>query len=447
MRPSIALVPLSWVLASLCIVSLLAAGKPEPPPWLNEGVLVGVDVQPHYTFGQSVAIGGGDTVAVGAPDMVVEDVITGGAYIFAKENGAWVEQFKFEPDDGNENDEIGWSVAADGDLALVGTRRGLVGSQTGQGAVYAFARSGGVWQQTQKLTASDGDEQDWFGTAIALDGNTVLVGAPRKDIDKQEQGAVYVFARAGNSWVEEAKLFDPNGDFSDAFGLQVALDGDRALIGAEAANINGNTNQGAAYVFDRVGTTWTLTQRLLASEPVTHLDQFGSSVAVDGDRILVGAERAPIGGLNRHGAAFFFERQPNGTWKETQRVLASNAQAEGNFGRAAALEGDLALIGGNSMGAAEQGTVYVFRRVAGVWVEEQQILAPEDPSAFDGFGQYIALDGERAVIAHRGYFATGGVWVLRDGHVFADGFESGDTAGWSETVGASGASVPGRQRP
>ena len=405
-------------------------GGLEATPWINEGMLQGADAESGWAFGKSVAIGG-DTAAVGAYNMVVDDVRTGGAYIFGRQGDSWVEEHKIEPEDGHEDDELGWSVAAEGDVALAGTRGALIGNQVNQGAVYAFVRIDGVWQQTQKLLASDGDEQDDFGVAMVLDGDTLVVGAQRKDVAGQEQGSAYVFVLEGGLWIEQAKLFDPDGQVSDGFGRTVALDGDTALIGAPVANVNGETNLGAAYVFERVGTTWTLQQRLLASDSAFN-DQFGSSVALDGNIALIGATEKSINGMEFHGAAYFFERQ-NGIWTEAQRVLPSNGQEDGEFGASAALVGDLALIGGYEQ-PQQVGIAYEFRYDGSTWLETQQIIAPLGPGTFDGFAQAVAIDGGRAIFSQIGFDARGAAWVLRRPPLFEDGFESGDTSVWSAVV-------------
>jgi hypothetical protein len=414
----------------LCCAGLVT-GQLGPPPWTSEGYVEGSDAEPGWSFGQSVAIHR-ETAVVGADDALVRGVRSGAAYLFARRGNAWLEEAKLEVEGANEDDEIGWAVAVREGQAFVGTRAGDVGNQQAQGAVYVFSRSeGGLWELTQTLLASDGDEQDWFGVAIALDGDTLVVGAMMKDIAGQQQGAAYVFTLEDGEWVEQAKLFDPNGEVSDNFGGELALEGDRALIGAPAANVDGEVNRGAAYVFERVGSTWSLEQRLLASDG-TFIDQFGSGVALHGDTALIGARHKPIDGMDRHGAAYFFERQGS-SWVEVQRVLPSNGQAEGEFGESVALDGELALVGGE-IDAVERGVVYEFRSDGGSWQETQQILPPAGSGFLDRFGRAMALDGQRAIFGHRGFGARGAAWIFRKPPLFADGFESGDTSSWSRTV-------------
>jgi hypothetical protein len=191
--------------------------------------------------------------------------------------------------DGAVQDYFGWSVALDGDTALIGTLYGPGSANADQGAAYVFVRNGTTWTQQKKLTANDGLAFAQFGTAVALDGDTALVGAP----DHQRlpsfltTGAAYVFVRNGTTWTQQAGLLANDGDGGDQFGAAVALDGDTALVGApnNAVTVGG---QGAAYIFTRNGTSWTQRQRLLASD-IAPDDHFGNAVALSGDKALIGA--------------------------------------------------------------------------------------------------------------------------------------------------------------
>ncbi|MCZ7683466.1 MAG: FG-GAP repeat protein [Sandaracinaceae bacterium] len=200
------------------------------------------------------------------------------------------EQAKLEASDGAANDQLGWSVALDGDTALVAAVHDDTSGGTDAGSAYVFVRSGTAWTQQAKLEASDGAASDYFGISVALDGDTALVGARADDTSGgTNAGSAYVFVRSGTTWTAQTKLEASDGAAGDAFGYSVALDGDSALVGAPYDDTSRGTNAGSAYLFVRSGTTWTRQARLEAGDGAAE-DRFGISVALDGDTALAGAE-------------------------------------------------------------------------------------------------------------------------------------------------------------
>src|SRR5204863_1291779 len=157
----------------------------------------------------------------------------------------WPEQ-KVSSDDGATDDQFGWSVVFAGDTAFVGAPNASVGANNAQGAVYVFTNSNGTWVQTQKLTADDGAEGDAFGISIALSGSTALIGAFNNN---NLQGAAYVFTESGGTWSQAQKLTADDGTQFNQFGWSVALQGDTAMIGSIGATVGQNSSQGAVYVF------------------------------------------------------------------------------------------------------------------------------------------------------------------------------------------------------
>src|SRR5690606_10211951 len=149
---------------------------------------------------------------------------------------------------------FGHSVALDGNTVLVGAQYADVGGNSSQGAAYVFTWNGANWIPQAKLTAGDGADGDRFGSALALDGETALVGAHEADVGGVFfHGAAYVVTRSGATWTEQEKLTAADGAAGDQFGSSVALDGETALVGAYSAEVDGNNSQGAAYVFTRSG--------------------------------------------------------------------------------------------------------------------------------------------------------------------------------------------------
>jgi hypothetical protein len=410
----------------------------EPPPWEVEDRLFAHDQVQFWGFGGDVALDG-DTALVGAGGAdVAGETDRGATYVFVRQGEEWVEQAQLLAFDGAEADRFGSSVSLSGDTAVVGAPFATVDGETFQGAAYVFQFLGGGWLPREKLVASDGEEQDRLGWSVAIDGDTIVAGAVFVDVNgNQSQGAAYVFTRQDGLWTEAGKLFDPEGQPGDLFGGATALQGDTALIGADSANIEGDPNRGAAYVYRRIGSAWVLEQELLASDG-GNPDQFGFSVALEGDVALIGAWQKPIEGSVAQGAAYVFRRSGT-SWSEEQRLTASDGHDFSFFGWSAALDDHLALIGGRHDFPEEnqQGVVYEYRYREGAWEEIQRFAAPIG-HGIDGFGQSIALTGERVLISNPSNFLVqppgGTAWIFRRPVLFEDGFESGDVSAWTQVV-------------
>jgi len=280
--------------------------------------------------------------------------------------------------DGSAGDFLGWSVALSGDTALVGSPGDQVGAVPWRGCAYVFVRSGSTWTLQQRLTAADaGTLDDELGWSVALSGDTALVGGPYVGAD--DRGAVYVFVRSAGTWSQEGPaLVATDGAANDYFGCSVALSGDMALIGAHGADVGSQTNQGAAYVFVRSGSTWAFEKQLIAGDVD---DAFGYSVALAGDTAVVGA---PTGGADVEGAARVFVRSGS-DWALQQQLTLADAAAGDYFGYSVALSGDTALVGAphDDVGAdADQGSAAVFVRSGSNWSLDGRLTA----AAGDGAG-------------------------------------------------------------
>jgi hypothetical protein len=197
-------------------------------------------------FGASVAISG-DTVAVGAPSPYYPPYPEqGAAYVFVRNGTTWTQQQKLMASDAAVDDLFGFSVAISGNTVAVGAHQANIGGNMRQGAAYVFTRSGTTWTQQQKLTASDGNVYNSFGHSIGISVNTVVVGAPHANIGANTyQGAAYVFARSGTTWTQQQKLTASDGGFNHWFGASAAISVDRVVVGA----IGEYYFSGAAYVF------------------------------------------------------------------------------------------------------------------------------------------------------------------------------------------------------
>jgi hypothetical protein len=370
-----------------------------PTPWPLTGSNVANDGAAAARFGASVALDG-ETALVGATQADVGgNIRQGAAYVFTRNGPIWVMQQKLVAADGAASAAFGVSVALDGETALVGAYLASVGGNFRQGAAYVFARSGASWSQQQKLAAADGAVTDQFGISVALDGETALVGAYRANVGgNSSQGAAYVFTRSGASWSQQQKLVAADGAASDEFGYAVALEGETALIGTYGANVGGNSNQGAAYIFTRSGASWSQQQKLVAADGAGS-DFFGISVALDGETALVGAPGVNI----FQGAAYVFTRS-SASWSQQQKLTAADGVVSDEFGISVALDGETALVGANLayVGVnSSQGAAYVFRRSGANWTQEQKLI-DMDGAAGDSFSVSVALDGERALVGAPG---------------------------------------------
>lgn len=240
--------------------------------------------------------------------------------------------------------------------------------------------------EEHKLLASDGAAGHRFGRSVSLRGADFLVGAPGHGFLGANAGAAYVFSQSGSSFSETAQLFAPDGAAGDEFGRAVALGDDIAVVGAYLADA-GATNSGAVYVFTRSGGVWTPEAKLVPDVPVAE-GRFGHSVAIDGDRVLVGAPGAAAAYLFRRGGG-------SGTkamllWAQEWVMTSSFVPPSSLFGTAVALDSDVAAVGAQQHDGA--GSVFVFRESGGAWAEEQEIVGSVR-NAGDGFGASLALGG------------------------------------------------------
>ncbi len=280
-----------------------------------------------------------------------------------------------------------------------------------------------VFQQAY-LKASNTEADDQFGYAVAVSGNTLVVGAPGEDSDAdvvdgdQENndslwaGAAYVFVRSGVEWSFQAYLKASNSDFGDYFGYSVAISGDTIVVGApyedsSATTVNGDQEDdsveeaGAAYVFVREDDTWNQ-QAYLKPDNTGYHDFFAQSVAISGDTIVVGARRED-GEYEDSGAAYVFTRE-EGNWSQQDYLKASNADEGDLFGYSVAISEDSIVVGApyeNDEGVHYGGAGYVFVRDGSTWSEQARIIASNgDPGDF--FGISVDISGDNIVIGAQG---------------------------------------------
>jgi len=389
-------------------------------PWVQQAKLTATDGEATDLFGHSVTISG-DTVVIGAPyDDVGSNDNQGSAYVFEKPTGGWTtgtEAARLTASDGAADDRFGESVAISGNTVVVGSREDDTGSNTAQGSAYVFEKPVGGWTtgtETAKLTASDGATGDRLGVSVAIDGDTVVVGASDDDVGSHaDQGSAYVFEKPAGGWTtgtETAKLTASDGAANDSFGESVAISGDTLVVGAYLDVIGSNSDQGSAYVFERpVGgwTTGTEAAKLTASDGAAE-DHFGLPVAISGDTVVVGSFADDVGSNENQGSAYVFEK-PAGAWAtgtETAKLTASDGAADDYFGISVAVSGDMLVVGAYAADVGsndDQGSAYVFEKPAGSWTTgtETAKLTASDGAAEDYFGNSVAISGGTVVVGVR----------------------------------------------
>jgi len=338
-------------------------------------------------YGRSVAIQAG-TIVVGAWGDADAGLQTGSAYVHGLVGETWVEQTRLTASDESAGSLFGMSTAIDGETLLVGAARAAPA-----GAVYVFVRNAGVWTEQAKLVPADAFWLTDFGGEVDLDGDLAVVSAVMEREAGSDAGAAYVFRRVGVTWTFEAKLLASDAADRGFFGLSVAVEGDNILVGALNADSDGS--RGAVYVFAWDGVAWAETDRLLASDAGGG-DRFGGSLALGGDTFVAGAIRDDDLGLNA-GAAYVFDRSA-GVFTETAKLLSSDGSADENFGQDVGLSGDLVVVSSHadSPSGLKSGSVSVFTRAGGAWPELDRYFA-SDGAMLDFLGISAAIDADFVV--------------------------------------------------
>ncbi|MEK6642838.1 MAG: hypothetical protein AABZ08_02945 [Planctomycetota bacterium] len=337
--------------------------------WTQQAKLIASDARAGAAFGSSITISG-DTVVVGAPlhyNAPGDPFISGSVYVFVRSSGIWTQQARLAVADANPSDQFGTTVAVSGDTAAAGAAFGDAPGAPNAGALYVFVRSGGIWTQQAKLTASDATANEDFGRSLALSSNTIVVGAYTDDhAGGSDAGSAYVFVRTGTVWTQQTKLIGFDTADGDNFGKSVVVSGDTALVGAwfdvhaggPGSPFNG---RGSAYVFARSGVVWTQQAKLIASD-AEGADFFGHSVALSGDTAVIGAVGDDHPGVSNAGSAYVFARA-SAAWTQQAKLIASDAAAVDQFGWSVGVSGDTAVVGtysDDNAAGADAGAAYIF---------------------------------------------------------------------------------------
>ena len=367
--------------------------------WTQQAELTSTAQTPNDGYGEAIAVSG-NTAAVGAPGTPNETNY-GAVYIFTRTaSGVWTQQAELrDPQYGSgQNHFFGAAVALQGNTLVVGAW-GATGAVTDSGAAYVYQRSGAAWTLRATLAASDGAYIDGFGFSVALSGATILVGVDGKN---SGEGAAYVFAESAGIWRQQAELLYPGHFLYAEFGWAVAMWGNSAVVGAPRAQ--------AAFAYARTGTTWRLSAVLYA--PHSGLF-FGNAVALWGSTALVSVYD---GGGSVPGAAAVFT-QSGRTWTLRAALRPPAGTHDGSFASALALSDQTAVVGGTA--------VFVYTGSGAQWALQAE-LTPTDRPPTD-LGAAVAVQGATAVAGATGAPPAGYVFV-RSGADWLSASAAADTA-------------------
>ena len=356
--------------------------KVNTPPWGTNYTLVyendkltANDGLPDDWFGCSVSING-DYAIVGAfGDDIGSNVDQGSAYIFFRSGNTWTQQAKLTAADGSTDDNFGYSVSISGDYAIVGAYGDDIGSNMNQGSAYIFVRSDNTWTQQAKLTVADGATDDNFGYSVSISGDYTILGAPNDD----SSGSAFVFLRSGSSWIQHSKLIPTDPSPFMWFGGKVSISGDYVVIGAQHNQIGANLNQGSAYLFYRLGTSWTQQAKLIASDGAGD-DRFGSSVSISGDYAMIGAYFDDVGDNSNQGSAYIFFRDGT-TWTQQAKLTSENGEADDVFGRSVSIYGEFAV-------GTQFSSCKIFTRSNSTWATQANFFSSDGASSVSINGNY-----------------------------------------------------------
>ena len=326
-------------------------------------------------FGRSVAVNG-DTVVIGDPSQ-------GAAYVFEYDGSNWSQVAELTP--GSNGSDFGWSVAISGDTVAVGAPNA--------GSVYLFKRLGDSWNEDPDSPLMASDRAFTFGWSLAFEGSTLVVGTAIAN-------SAYVFNLNGAKWPEEeAKLTARDSEFGDRFGWSVAVNGARVVVGAP----RDESTAGSAYVFDFNGANWPEKEaKLTASDKAEH-DDFGFSVAIHQDTVVVGAPKNTSEEVSKPGAVYVFNYDGTNWTQQETPLTASDSADYDQFGYSVAIKDSILLVGApfdRNYGPNAPGAAYVFKAEGNSWSEEDKLTASEagDPTDKDQFGLAVAINGTTLVV-------------------------------------------------
>ena len=339
----------------------------------------------EQSFGRAVAVGGSRLFA-SSPGAAVVAVYRQG------ETAEWIVEATLTAADSEEDDDFATAIAAIEERVLVGARRrDTAGADAGTAFVFELVDE--AWMQVATLVGDGAQTGDEAGTAVALGGKFAVVGAPRADVRSDDDGAAFVFRRAGGVWEQDAEISATDGQRGDGFGSSIASDGARIAVGAPKHDCDDGNDCGRVLVYRRDPGVWQFEQALTAATPTAGA-RFGGSVAIHGQRLVVAAADED----GDTGFAYPFELS-DGVWSPADRFRPAEAGAGAEFGRSVALDGTFLAIGAIDDDANDprSGAVYLFDAGPDGWRERARLSA-SDGSSGDEFGRSVSVAGGRLAV-------------------------------------------------
>lgn len=295
----------------------------------------------------------------------------------------------FGPHELAANDNFGAALAVSGNSLAVGAPGVDLEGARSAGAVFVFQGAGHDWSEVARLVPEPAQELSGYGFAVALDGNTLAVGA-RYEYNPESgngSGAVYIYTQKGGAWTLQSRLAAPDGQPFDLFGYSLALRGDTLAIGARAANgPDGRRDCGAVYIYQRYGVNWSLQARLLPAGAGA-VDHFGEALALGADELFISAPEHDAPQAPNSGIVYLYQRK-GVTWLESDPLQAESLHPGARFGSQLSLDGNLlAVVAGQEahaenapamafMYGGDYGAAYIFQHQGDQW-RLQARLAPD----------------------------------------------------------------------
>ncbi len=371
---------------------LLVGTTASAQSWLRE--FIAADAAPDDVYGSSVAVDQ-SLLVVGAPwaDATGTTLDSGRAYVYRQLGSSWVEEARLTPSDPTTAGLFGVSVAMMGNTIAVGAPGARAGGVP-QGAVYMFERVGGAWTEVARLSAADALWGDEFGASLDLDGSLLLVGAPGRFGIAANSGAAYLFERLV-VWSQQAKFVASDSEELDRFGEAVAIYGTRAAVGAPSED-DPIKESGAVYIYEGFGTVWNEVAKLKPADAVP-FDAFGSALALWGERLIAGAPGGTWVGV-KSGSVVMYESSVSG-WLQLDRILPNDLGAGDRFGTAVSMHADKLIVGGprHDGSSGDSGAAWFFGWAGTNWLQLATLSAPS-PGPHYNFGSSVSLSSSRLAV-------------------------------------------------
>jgi len=352
----------------------------------------------------------GDVLMIGSHLSTANSATRGGnAFTYQHDGTEWQEDAALQAPSPQADAKFGHSLSVDGNWLAAGEYQSDSGASD-SGSVNIFEWTGSAWTHRQTLTAPTPSERAYFGQSVLVSGDLLIVGAPGTG---QTSGVVYVYRRSGLAYTWEATLNASTGSAGDAFGYSLAWSGSQLLIGAPLATVDGNLFVGAAYAFSESASVWSEDQRV-DNPRLMKYDMFGSSLAFHGSSLAVGAMGSDEAGTNAGAVYLFAENGGSGLWEGIQRLLASERKPEARFGASLLGLSESLVIGAPaSQASASSGTVYFFRAGPTPGLMRPGFsLEPGDAAPNQLFGYSLAASDDYFIVGAPGNAAgTGSAYV------------------------------------